>query len=141
MKIWIMFLVVLALIVGLFYEIRQTQKKVDGFDELIALNNNTQYAIMGEQVRISHYLLGHDHAHPVKACNECGLLQQLTIRQIELDDETVRLSELLIYDPDNQANKERLEEVVLETSLIARHLYSADERAKRITAIINQSRK
>lgn len=90
--------------------------------ELIMMNNNSQYIIVDTVERMLHYMHGHNSNNPILMCPECGLLNNLSTRKMEIDEE---LSNPLI-------DKNDIYDLEVERKLIEKHLYLSDEKSMQI---------
>lgn len=107
-------------------------KKVD---QNIANTNNTVYAVMDAQERIMHYIAGHTSNHAEIYCPECGMIQQLVMRQAQIYDQTCNLSEFIQENPTHETvsdKNKKLTELNHESGNIAKFLFNADETSKRL---------
>lgn len=107
-------------------------KKVD---QNIANSNNTVYAVMDAQERIMHYIAGHNSEHAEIYCPECGMIQQLVMRQGQIYDQTCILSEFVHENPHHETvpdKNKKLTELNHESANIAKFLFNADETSKRL---------
>lgn len=119
--------------------VKAIHDEVEGVYEAVALNNVTQSNILDHHGRMLHYIAGHNSNKFVKFCPECGLLEQLAIRRKKIDDRIVELSEKIAKNPEasNESEKKELNELTLEANLAAQKIFSADERAKELSKLMN----
>lgn len=119
--------------------VKAVQTEVDGVYEAVALNNVTQGNILDHHGRMLHYIAGHNSNKFVKFCPECGLLEQLAIRKKKIDDRIFELSEKIAKNPEasNESEKKELNELTLEANLATQKIFSADERAKDLSKLMN----
>ena len=104
-------------------------------DVNIAHSNNTVYAVMDAQERIMHYIAGHTSDHTAIYCPECGMIEQLVMRQAQIYDQTYQLSEFIAENANHETVPEKnkkLTELTHESANIAKFLFNADETAKRL---------
>lgn len=128
--------------IGNFKNIELIDKKVDKIQEeinaiygLIEGGNSTKFTIMDTEMRIFHYISGHDFRHPIDHCPECGLLEQLSIRKKEVNDEIVALSEYVVNHPDDPYNVEKnkkINELTIEANYVTRYILGSSDRAKEL---------
>lgn len=120
-------------------DIAEIKEEIESIYEVVALNNETQGNILSHHGRLLHYISGHQSNNFVKFCPECGLLEQLAIRRLNIDKRVVEISEFLIKNPDDPTaadKKKELEELNNEDKLATQKIYSADERAKELSKLI-----
>ena len=112
-------------------------QELDEIYRSIAATNASISNLIRIQTQMSHYMMGHDFRHPIQFCPECGLLGDLAIRHSELEKQIEDLAALVATKPDDEL-KEKLEKLSLERSILTKHLYSADQRAKEVAELMKQ---
>lgn len=113
----------------------EIHEDIEEIYKLISANNSTQGNILDHHGRLLHYVAGHDFRHFVQGCPECGLLDELNRRKSELSDTIHDLAEWLEnnkQDPKFEDMKAKLIGLSEELNLVSKHIYNADDRAKKI---------
>ena len=116
--------------------VKAVKTECDGVYEAVALNNVTQGNILDHHVRMLHYIAGHNSNKFVIFCPECGLLEQLGIRRKKIDNRIVELSDKIAKKTATESDKNELQELALEVSLVTQKIFSADERAKELSKLV-----
>ena len=101
-----------------------------------------------DYMRLGHYISGHDFRHPTDFCPECGLLEALSLTEHQLNERVIALSETNLGLTDTgkgnsdeyKQNVEEINRLMIEQTLVKKHLYSADERAKEVNMIMRDKR-
>lgn len=107
-------------------------------------NSHTLIKVRDDYAGLTHYISGHDYRHPINSCPECGLLQQLYMMEVALEEQTEKLAEANSeLDPSSKEyknNQEVIDKLLLEKMQIKKHLFSMDERAKEVNKIMRDHR-
>ena len=121
-------------------KIDKKNEEIDAIYGLIESGNNTKFTIMDTQFRIYHYIGGHDiRDHFVQGCPECGLIEQLSIRKKEINDEIVQLSEYVanhLDDPHNAEKNQKINELTIESTHVVKYIMGSQDRAKELGKIM-----
>ena len=107
------------------------RKDLDAIYELIAMNNNTQFMILDTEHRIMHYIAGHDHF--VQGCPECGLIEQITVYRDKLNEETIKLNDFIVANPNDATvpdKVKRINEISGELDYATQKVLRSKDRSK-----------
>lgn len=99
--------------------------------------------IMQQNMRIHHYVGGHDSKHPLEFCPECALISCLDKRMVVLDNEITALSDknqnLEKNSPEYQENAKQQVALQSERLMIQTYLFNIPEMESKISKLVRAS--